>query len=76
MNATMTRKSILTAIADAYYSIAIQEQGSSEFGIWEIINENELAEEMSNSQDDPCSPASSSDGNTEDFEKDYCWFLS
>lgn len=76
MNATTTRKSILTAIADAYYSLTRTESTASEFGVWEFVNENELAEEMSNSQADPCLPASILEEDAEDFEKAYQWFIS
>ncbi len=76
MNATVTRKSILTAIADAYYSLTRREYTVSEFGVWESVNESELAEEMTSSQPDPGSPVSTSEGEMEDFEKAYCWFLS
>ena len=76
MNATTTRKSILTAIADAYYSLTCRESAASEFGVWEFVNENELAEEMSNSQADPCPPESTFEEAAEDFEKAYQWFIS
>jgi len=76
MYATVTRKSILTAIAEAYYSLTRREHTVSEFGVWEFVNENELTEEMTSSQPDPDSPVSTSEGEMEDFEKAYCWFLS
>jgi len=76
MNATTTRKFILTAIADAYYSLTCREPAASEFGVWEFVNESELAEEMSNSQADPCLPESTFDEDAEDFEKAYQWFIS
>ena len=76
MNATTTRKSILTAIADAYYSLTCRESAVSEFGVWEFVNENELAEEMSNSQADPCLPESTVEEAAEDFERAYQWFIS
>jgi len=76
MNTTMTRKSILTAIADAYYSLTSREQTVSEFGVWEFVNENELTEEMNNSQPESSFPVATFDNDTEDFEKTYCWFLS
>ena len=76
MNATTTRKTILAVIADAYYSLTCRESVVSEFGVWEFVNENELAEEMSDSQADPCPPESTFEEDAEDFEKSYQWFIS
>ena len=42
----------------------------------ELGEGNELAEEMSDSQADPCPPESTFEEDAEDFEKAYQWFIS
>ena len=81
MNTAVINKSVLSfqsfpAFALADYQTTSQENAPSRRCTWEFIDENELADEMTESLPNPVSNPSAPDVDPEDFEKIYQWFLS